>query len=225
MIEVEVAVVPGSGKVQLTGTLGEVMKESAFAAVTYARSRAKLLGISEHFHKSMDLHIHIPEGATPKDGPSAGITIATALVSALTDAPTQSDVAMTGEITLRGRVLVVGGIREKAAAALRAGMKRILLPAANAGDAERLPAEVRENVELIVVETMEEVLGEALGAWQGRCAAGSGEFGAGRRGRRGRVVRTRSGGERIAGRTGLAGGGGKRIVERWTKSARGGGGA
>ena len=166
VIEVEVAVVPGSGKVQLTGTLGEVMKESAFAAVTYARSRAKLLGISEHFHKSMDLHIHIPEGATPKDGPSAGITIATALVSALTDAPTQSDVAMTGEITLRGRVLVVGGIREKAAAALRAGMKRILLPAANAGDAERLPAEVRENVELIVVETMEEVLGEALGAWQ-----------------------------------------------------------
>ncbi len=179
VIDVEVAVVPGSGKVQLTGTLGDVMKESAFAAVTYARSRAKLLGISEHFHKSMDLHIHIPEGATPKDGPSAGITIAAALVSALTDAPTRADVAMTGEITLRGRVLIVGGVREKAVAALRAGMKRILLPAANAGDAERLPAEVRENVELVPVETMEQVLGEALGTWQAGVRPGQASAGLG----------------------------------------------
>ncbi len=164
VIDVEVAVVPGSGKIQLTGTLGEVMKESAFAAVTYARSRARVLGLSERFHKAMDLHIHIPEGATPKDGPSAGITIAVALVSALTNTPTRADVAMTGEITLRGRVLVVGGVREKAVAALRAGVKRVLLPVANAPDAGRLPSEVREQVELVPVETMEHVLREALGA-------------------------------------------------------------
>lgn len=166
VIDVEVAVVPGSGKIQLTGTLGEVMKESAFAAVTYARARARALGLPERFYKAMDLHIHIPEGATPKDGPSAGITIAAALVSALANTPTRADVAMTGEITLRGRVLVVGGIREKAVAALRAGVKRVLLPAANAPDAGRLPDEVREALELVPVETMEEVLREALGTRQ-----------------------------------------------------------
>ena len=162
VIDVEVAVVPGSGKIRLTGTLGEIMKESAFAAVTYARSRARLLGLSERFHRDMDLHIHIPEGATPKDGPSAGITIAVALVSALTHTPTRTGVAMTGEITLRGRVLVVGGIREKAVAALRAGVKRVLVPAANVKDSERLPAEVRQNLELVPVDTMEQVLQEAM---------------------------------------------------------------
>lgn len=162
VIDVEVAVVPGSGKIRLTGTLGDIMKESAFAAVTYARSRARLLGLSERFHRDMDLHIHIPEGATPKDGPSAGITIAVALVSALTHTPTRAGVAMTGEITLRGRVLVVGGIREKAVAALRAGVKRVLVPAANAKDGERLPTEVRQQLELVPVETMEQVLQEAM---------------------------------------------------------------
>lgn len=162
LLEVEVAVVSGSGKIQLTGTLGEVMKESAFAAVTYARSRARWLGLQERFHREADIHIHIPEGATPKDGPSAGITIAVALISALTDTPTRADLAMTGEITLRGRVLVVGGIREKAVAALCAGIKRMLLPATNVMDIERLPDEVRAGVEMVPVETMDQVLKEAL---------------------------------------------------------------
>ena len=162
VMEVEVAVVPGSGKIQLTGTLGEVMKESAFAAVTYARSRAKWLGLSEQFHREVDIHIHIPEGATPKDGPSAGITIAVALISALTGTATRADLAMTGEITLRGRVLVVGGIKEKAVAALRSGIKRVLLPGANVVDIEQLPDEVRAGVKLVPVESMDQVLREAL---------------------------------------------------------------
>ena len=162
VLEVEVAVVPGSGKIQLTGTLGDVMKESAFAAATYARSRAAWLGLSEQFYREVDIHIHIPEGATPKDGPSAGITIAVALISALTDTPTRADLAMTGEITLRGRVLVVGGVKEKAVAALRSGIKRVLLPAMNVMDIERLPAEVRAGVKMVPVETMDQVLREAL---------------------------------------------------------------
>jgi len=162
VLEVEVAVVPGTGKIQLTGTLGDVMKESAFAAVTYARSRARWLGLKEQFHREMDIHIHIPEGATPKDGPSAGITIAVALISALTETPTRGDLAMTGEITLRGRVLVVGGIKEKAVAALRGGIGKVLLPAMNAMDIERLPDEVRAGVEMVPVETMDQVLREAL---------------------------------------------------------------
>ncbi len=170
VLEVEVAAVAGSGKIQLTGTLGDVMKESAFAAVTYARSRARRLGLPEQFHKELDLHIHIPEGATPKDGPSAGITIAVALISALTDAATRADVAMTGEITLRGRVLAVGGIKEKAVAALRGGIKRVLLPAANALEIEQLPEEVRDGVEMVPLDTMDQVLGEALARPRGRGA-------------------------------------------------------
>ncbi len=162
ILDVEVAVIPGSGKIQLTGTLGEVMKESAFAAVTYARSRARLFGLSPKFHEEVDIHIHIPEGATPKDGPSAGITIAVALISALTEIPTRSDVAMTGEITLRGRVLGVGGLKEKAVAAFQGDIKRVLLPSSNAGDLERMPEEVRNGVEFSLVSTMDEVLAEAL---------------------------------------------------------------
>lgn len=162
VLEVEVAVVPGSGKIQLTGTLGDVMKESAFAALTYARSRAQRLGLPDQFHRELDIHIHIPEGATPKDGPSAGITIAAALVSALTNTATRADLAMTGEITLRGRVLPVGGIKEKAVAALRSGIRRVLLPLANAPDIEQLPEEVRQGVEMVPLETMDEVLREAL---------------------------------------------------------------
>ena len=188
VLDVEVAVVPGSGKVQLTGTLGDVMKESAFAALTYARSRARRLGLQEQFHQEVDIHIHIPEGATPKDGPSAGITIATALISALTDRPTRAAVAMTGEITLRGRVLVVGGIKEKAVAALRGGIKRVILPARNALDIEQLPEEVLEGVEMVPLETMDEVLREALtpgqfgsaGRGGGRAAAAAERTGAGR---------------------------------------------
>lgn len=162
ILDVEVAVVSGTGKIQLTGTLGEVMKESAFAALTYARSRARLLGLTSQFHQEVDIHIHIPEGATPKDGPSAGITIAVALISALTDIPTRSDVAMTGEITLRGRVLGVGGIKEKAVAAHQGGIKRIILPASNAGELELLPTEVREGMGFALVRTMDEVLEGAL---------------------------------------------------------------
>ena len=162
ILDVEVAVVPGTGKIQLTGTLGDVMKESAFAALTYARSRARVLGLDSQFHQEVDIHIHIPEGATPKDGPSAGITIAVALISALTDIPTRSDVAMTGEITLRGRVLGVGGIKEKAVAAHQGGISTIILPSTNAGDIELLPDEVKDSVEFELAKTMDEVLDRAL---------------------------------------------------------------
>jgi ATP-dependent Lon protease len=162
VLEVEVAVVPGSGKIQLTGTLGDVMKESAFAAVTYARSRAKRLGLATQFHQNVDIHIHIPEGATPKDGPSAGITIAVALISALTKTPCLPKLAMTGEITLLGRVLPVGGIKEKTVAALRIGVKCVVLPAANAPELELLPDEVRKGIELVTVATMDDVLEATL---------------------------------------------------------------
>jgi ATP-dependent Lon protease len=162
VMDVEVAIVPGAGNLRLTGTLGDVMKESAQAAVTYARSRAKLLGLEPLFHEKVDVHIHIPEGATPKDGPSAGITIAVALISALTDTPTRADVAMTGEITLRGRVLGVGGVKEKAVAALRSGMRRVVLPAANASEIELLPQEVRDQVTFELVRTMDEVMDAVL---------------------------------------------------------------
>lgn len=162
ILDVEVAAVPGSGEVRLTGTLGDVMRESAFAALTYARSRAATLGLDRQFHRDLDIHIHLPEGATPKDGPSAGITIAIALISALTEVPTRRDVAMTGEITLRGRVLPVGGIKEKTVAALRGGMSTVLLPAANRGDVEDLPKEVLDGLEFILVTTMDDVLDHAL---------------------------------------------------------------
>ena len=162
VLDVEVAVIPGGGDLRLTGTLGDVMKESAHAAVTYARSRSELLGLDPQFHSKIDVHIHIPEGATPKDGPSAGITIAVALISALIGAPTRADVAMTGEITLRGRVLGVGGIKEKAVAALRNGMRRVVLPAANAADLELLPTEVKESVSFDLVRTMDEVMDAVL---------------------------------------------------------------
>ena len=158
VLDVEVAVVPGVGELRLTGTLGDVMKESAFAAVTYARTRARRLGLEPRFHREIDIHIHLPEGATPKDGPSAGITIAVALISALTDTPTRTDVAMTGEITLRGRVLAVGGIKEKAVAALRSGVRRVILPAANAPELELLPEEVRMGIEFVPVKMMDDVL-------------------------------------------------------------------
>ncbi len=162
VLDVEVAVLPGTGDLRLTGTLGDVMKESAHAAVTYARSRSELLGLTPQFHERIDVHIHIPEGATPKDGPSAGITIAVALISALTDTPTRADVAMTGEITLRGRVLGVGGVKEKAVAALRGGMRTVILPASNSSDLELLPQEVRDQVRFVLVRSMDEVMDAAL---------------------------------------------------------------
>ncbi|GMV07510.1 MAG: Lon protease [Gemmatimonadota bacterium] len=162
VLDVEVAILPGSGNLRLTGTLGDVMKESAQAAVTYARSRSEPLGLTPQFHEKVDVHIHIPEGATPKDGPSAGITIAVALISALTDTPTRADVAMTGEITLRGRVLGVGGVKEKAVAALRGGIRSVVLPASNSSDLELLPQEVLDQVRFVLVRSMDEVMEAAL---------------------------------------------------------------
>ena len=138
------------------------MKESALAAVTYARSRARRLGLDPRFHRDLDIHVHMPEGATPKDGPSAGITIAVALISALTATSTRADVAMTGEITLRGRVLGVGGVKEKAVAALRSGVRSVVLPAANLPELELLPEEVTNSLEFVPVRLMDEVLSAAL---------------------------------------------------------------
>ncbi len=162
VLNVEVAVLPGTGDLRLTGTLGDVMKESAQAAVTYARSRSGPLGLTPQFHEKVDVHIHIPEGATPKDGPSAGITIAVALISALTDTPTRGDVAMTGEITLRGRVLGIGGIKEKAVAALRGGIRTVIFPASNEADLELLPREVLDQLLFVPVRSMDEVMAAAL---------------------------------------------------------------
>jgi len=162
VLEIEVSVVGGRGKLQLTGTLGDVMKESASAALSYARSRASALGIDREFHRNRDLHVHIPAGATPKDGPSAGIAIATAIVSALTGIPVRGDVAMTGEITLRGRVLPIGGLKEKAVAAHRNRVAHVLIPYQNARDLDDIPAEVRSAVSFHPVRTMDEVLKLAL---------------------------------------------------------------
>ena len=161
-LEVEVAVVRGRGKVQLTGTLGDVMKESASAALSYARSRAQALGIDRDFHRSRDLHVHIPAGATPKDGPSAGIAIATAVISALTGRPVRGDTAMTGEITLRGRVLPIGGLKEKSVAAHRNGISHVIIPFGNARELEELPEEVRAAVHFHPVRTMDDVMAFVL---------------------------------------------------------------
>src|SRR5688572_12358807 len=162
VLEIEVSTVPGRGRLQLTGTLGDVMKESASAALSYARSRAEALRLERDFHKTRDLHVHIPTGATPKDGPSAGIAIAAAIVSALTGVPLRGDVAMTGEITLRGRVLPIGGLKEKAVAAFRSGVRHVVIPAQNARDLPEVPEEVRNGLTFHPVRTMDEVLTVAL---------------------------------------------------------------
>jgi len=162
VLEIEVSVVGGRGKLQLTGTLGSVMKESATAALSYARARAGMLGIDRDFYRTRDLHLHIPAGATPKDGPSAGIAIATAIVSALTGIPIRGDVAMTGEITLRGRVLPIGGLKEKAVAAHRNSIRHVLIPQQNFRELEELPEEVRAGLTFHAVKTMDDVLSLAL---------------------------------------------------------------
>jgi len=158
----EATLMDGKGQLTLTGKLGEVMQESAQAAMSFVRSRAATYGISRDFHRRMDLHIHIPEGAIPKDGPSAGITLATTIVSALTRIPVRNDVAMTGEITLRGKVLPIGGVKEKLLAAHRAGIKNIILPKENEKDLQDIPPEVLESISVNLVETMDEVLEVAL---------------------------------------------------------------
>lgn len=162
MLEVEVAVVPGTGKIEVTGNLGTVMQESAKAAVTFVRSRANELSIDPMFYKDNDLHIHFPEAAVPKDGPSAGVTITTALVSALTEAPVRHDVAMTGEVTLRGRVLPIGGLREKTMAAYRAGIRTVVIPKDNESDLQDIEPVVREKLEFVTAEHMDTVMETAI---------------------------------------------------------------
>jgi ATP-dependent Lon protease len=162
LLTTEVTVMPGRGNLIITGKLGEVMQESAQAAMSYVRSRAERLGLEKNFYQRLDTHIHIPEGAIPKDGPSAGITMATAIVSALLKVPIRSDLAMTGEITLRGRVLPIGGLKEKILAAHRAGIKTVLIPKENAKDIKEIPPRILRAVELILVDHMDEVLKRAM---------------------------------------------------------------
>lgn len=162
LLTIEVSIVPGKGGFTVTGKLGEVMQESARAAMSYARSRGAQLGLDRDFYQVVDVHIHVPEGATPKDGPSAGIAIVTAIVSALLKKPVRRDVAMTGEITLRGRVLPIGGLKEKILAAQRGKVKTVLLPKENEKDAEEVSQEVRKGVEIKFVENMDEVLEESI---------------------------------------------------------------
>jgi ATP-dependent Lon protease len=162
LLSIEAAVVPGKGKLQHTGQLGEVMQESIQAAMTVVRSRAQVLGLENEFYQKLDVHLHIPEGATPKDGPSAGIGMCTALVSALTKIPVRSDVAMTGEITLRGEVLPIGGLKEKLLAAHRGGIKTVLIPDENQKDLVEIPDNIKGNLEIKAVKWIDEVLELAL---------------------------------------------------------------
>lgn len=157
-LTIEVNITDGKGDVKLTGNLGDVMKESAGAAISYIRSRADVLGIDKDFYKTKDIHIHVPEGATPKDGPSAGITMASAVISALKNKSLREDIAMTGEITIRGRVLEIGGLKEKSLAALRCGVKMIIIPSDNKKDIDELPQVVRENISFICADNMDKVI-------------------------------------------------------------------
>ncbi len=162
LLTIETTIVPGKGRLQITGKLGDVMQESAKAALTYVRSRNEMLGLPKYFFDKVDIHVHVPEGAIPKDGPSAGITMATSLVSALTGIPVDKDIAMTGEITLRGNVLPIGGLKEKTLAAHRGGIRRVMFPKENENDIEEIPIAVRQELELIPVAHVDEVLFEAL---------------------------------------------------------------
>jgi ATP-dependent Lon protease len=159
---IEVCVMNGSGKLELTGSLGDVMKESARAAISYIRSRTVDLGIDGEFYQTKDIHIHVPEGAIPKDGPSAGVTMATAVASALLGFPVHRDIAMTGEITLRGRVLPIGGLKEKTMAAYRAGVKTVIIPEDNNADLAEIDKIVKDNVKFVTADNMEIVLKTAL---------------------------------------------------------------
>ena len=162
VLQVECNVVDGNGKLELTGNLGEVMKESVHAALSYIRSRARSLGIAEDFYKTKDIHVHFPEGAVPKDGPSAGVTVCTAIVSALTGATVRRDLAMTGEISIRGRVLAIGGLKEKTMAAYRMGVKTVIVPEDNVKDLEEIDPVVRKALTFISVSHADSVLEHAL---------------------------------------------------------------
>jgi len=161
-LSIEVNAMDGTGDIELTGQLGDVMKESAKAAISYIRSNASKLGIDSDFHNKKDLHIHIPEGAVPKDGPSAGITMATAIVSSLTGKKISKQVAMTGEITITGRILPIGGLKEKSLAAYRAGIKTILIPKENMADTYDLPDQIRKDINFVVADSMDKVLNTAI---------------------------------------------------------------
>jgi ATP-dependent Lon protease len=162
ILTIEATMMRGRGNLTLTGQLGEVMQESAQAALSYIRGHADALGVDPLFHRKYDLHVHIPEGAIPKDGPSAGISLATALASLLSGTPTATDLAMTGEITLRGKVLPVGGVKEKVLAAYRFGVKRVILPRDNEKDLSEIPGEIGGDLQFILVEHMDEVLAAAF---------------------------------------------------------------
>jgi len=162
LLTIEAVALPGKGNIIRTGQLGEVMQESITAAMSVVRSRAAQLGIKPDFYEKHDMHIHVPEGATPKDGPSAGIAMTTALVSVLTGNPVRADVAMTGEITLRGEVLPIGGLKEKLLAAQRGGIKRVLIPKGNVKDLTEIPANIKNKLEIIPVKWIDEVLALAL---------------------------------------------------------------
>ena len=170
ILTTEVAIVDGKGKLTLTGKLGDVMQESAQAAMSYVRSRAHRLGLPRDFYRNLDIHVHVPEGAIPKDGPSAGITMATAIASALSQIPVRRDIAMTGEITLRGKVLPIGGLKEKLLAAHRAGIMEVMLPADNEKDLADVPENLRNVMKLHFVNTMDEVLAYRAGASAARGA-------------------------------------------------------
>ncbi|WP_279636426.1 S16 family serine protease, partial [Pseudomonas aeruginosa] len=162
LLTIEAAVVPGKGQLTKTGSLGDVMAESITAALTVVRSRAQSLGIAADFHEKRDIHIHVPEGATPKDGPSAGIGMCTALVSAITQIPVRADVAMTGEITLRGQVLAIGGLKEKLLAAHRGGIKTVIIPEENVRDLKEIPDNIKSDLVIKPVKWIDEVLQIAL---------------------------------------------------------------
>ena len=161
-LTIEVSLMRGKGEILLTGKLGDVMKESARAALSYIRANADKYGIESDVFDKSDIHIHVPEGATPKDGPSAGITMATAILSAITQKTVKKSVAMTGEITLRGKVLAIGGLKEKALAGYREGIKKIIIPKANEKDLSEIPEEIRNDIEFVPVENVEEVFKQAI---------------------------------------------------------------
>jgi ATP-dependent Lon protease len=162
IIFVEATLTPGKGELRLTGQLGEVMKESAAAALSYLKARAKDIGIDPELFDKNDIHVHVPAGAQPKEGPSAGVTVLTAMASILTGRPVREDVAMTGEITLRGRVLPIGGIKEKVLGAHRAGLRRVIMPRRNEADLDDIPADLRKQMKFVMIESIDEVLREAL---------------------------------------------------------------
>jgi ATP-dependent Lon protease len=174
ILPIEVSLSEGSGKITLTGQLGDVMRESAQAGLTYARANARLLELESGIFDKINVHIHVPDGATPKDGPSAGVSMCTALVSVLTGIPVRADVAMTGEITLRGEVLPIGGLKEKLLAALRGGIQTVLIPDENRRDLAEIPANIKQNLEILPVKWIDEVFDVALKELPGTGAQGEG---------------------------------------------------